>query len=146
MLYINSFCSMYSVCICSWWWDVHTCIYFVSSVVFVDFLIKSSSQKKISENTYFSKFAEKCTQKRNKLCSFSKKEISEHHATILNITIVTKHTVECTKLYYIEKKSPWSMLPNPPNHIPQRDVFQHLLFSKIIPPMFEHGFRSLLMF
>ena len=36
---------MYSVCICSWWWDVHTCIYFVSSVVFVDFLIKSSSQK-----------------------------------------------------------------------------------------------------
>ena len=48
MLYINSFCSMYSVCICSWWWDVHTCIYFVSSVVFVDFLIKSSSQKKNS--------------------------------------------------------------------------------------------------
>ena len=47
MLYINSFCSMYSVCICSWWWDVHTCIYFVSSVVFVDFLIKSSSQKKL---------------------------------------------------------------------------------------------------
>ena len=46
MLYMNSFCSMYSVCICSWWWDVHTCIYFVSSVVFVDFLIKSSSQKK----------------------------------------------------------------------------------------------------
>ena len=38
---------MYSVCICSWWWDVHTCIYFVSSVVFVDFLIKSSSQKKL---------------------------------------------------------------------------------------------------
>ena len=37
---------MYSVCICSWWWDVHTCIYFVSSVVFVDFLIKSSFQKK----------------------------------------------------------------------------------------------------
>ena len=44
MLYINSFCIMYSVCICSWWWDVHTCIYFVSSVVFVDFLIKSSFQ------------------------------------------------------------------------------------------------------
>ena len=47
MLYINSFCSMYSVCICSWWWDIHTCIYFVSSVVFVDFLMKSSSQKHI---------------------------------------------------------------------------------------------------
>ena len=46
MLYINSFCIMYSVYICSWWWDVHTCIYFVSSVVFVDFLIKSSFQKK----------------------------------------------------------------------------------------------------
>ena len=27
MLYINSFCIMYSICICSWWWDVHTCIY-----------------------------------------------------------------------------------------------------------------------
>ena len=37
---------MYSVCICSWWWDVHICIYFVSSIVFVDFLIKSSFQKK----------------------------------------------------------------------------------------------------
>ena len=56
MLYINSFCIMYSVCICSWWWDVHTqsychtsddtCIYFISSVVFADFLIKSSFKKK----------------------------------------------------------------------------------------------------
>ena len=36
---------MYSVCICSWWWDVHTCIYFISSVVFADFLIKSSFKK-----------------------------------------------------------------------------------------------------
>ena len=45
MLYINSFCIMYSVCICSWWWDVHTCIYFISSVVFADFLIKSSFKK-----------------------------------------------------------------------------------------------------
>ena len=45
MLYINSFCIMYSVCICSWWCDVHTCIYFVSSVIFVEFLIKSSFQK-----------------------------------------------------------------------------------------------------
>ena len=44
MLYINSFCIM-CVCICSWWWDVHTYIYIVSSVVFVDFLIKSSFQK-----------------------------------------------------------------------------------------------------
>ena len=30
-----------------------------------------------------------------------------------------------------------------PSDIPQRDVFQHLLFSEIMPPMFEHGFRSL---
>ena len=37
---------MYSVCICSWWWDVHICIYFVGSVVFVDFLIKSFFKKK----------------------------------------------------------------------------------------------------
>ena len=29
-----------NMCICSWWWDVHTCIYFISSVVFADFLIK----------------------------------------------------------------------------------------------------------
>ena len=27
------------------WWDVHICIYFVSNVVFVYFLIKSSFQK-----------------------------------------------------------------------------------------------------
>ena len=38
---------MYSVCICSWWWDVHTCIYFISSVVFADFLIKSSFKKNV---------------------------------------------------------------------------------------------------
>ena len=37
---------MYSVCICSWWWNGNICIYFVSSVVFVDFLIKSSLQNK----------------------------------------------------------------------------------------------------
>ena len=37
---------MCSVCKCSWWWDVHICIYWVSSVVFVDFLIKSSFKKK----------------------------------------------------------------------------------------------------
>ena len=37
---------MYSVCIYSWWWDVHICIYFVNSVVFVAFLIKSSFQKR----------------------------------------------------------------------------------------------------
>ena len=42
----TSFCIMCSVCKCSWWWDVHICIYFVSSVVFVDFLIKSSFKKK----------------------------------------------------------------------------------------------------
>ena len=40
----TSFCIMYSVCICSWWWV--RCIYFVSSVVFVDFLIKSSFKKR----------------------------------------------------------------------------------------------------
>ena len=61
---------------------------------------------------------------------------------------VTKHTPECTKLHYIEINSPVSnnpsMLLNLPSDIPQRDVFQHLLFSKIIPPMFEHGFRSLM--
>ena len=38
---------MCSVSICSWWWDVHTCIYFVSSVVFVYFQIKSSFQNKV---------------------------------------------------------------------------------------------------
>ena len=45
---------MYSVCTCiySWWWDVHICIYFVSSVVFVDFLIKSSFKKKKKLNVY----------------------------------------------------------------------------------------------
>ena len=41
---------MYSVSICSCWWVVHICIYFVSSVVFVDFLIKSSFQKKLLFN------------------------------------------------------------------------------------------------
>ena len=60
------------------------------------------------------------------------------------IIIVTKHTPECTKLHYIENNYPGSMLPNPPSDIPQRDVFQHLLFSKIIPPIFEHRFRSLM--
>ena len=54
MFCINSFCNMYSVCICSWWWDVHICIYFVStcSVVFVDFLIKSSFEKYISTGSF----------------------------------------------------------------------------------------------
>ena len=60
------------------------------------------------------------------------------------IIIVTKHAPECTKLHYIPKNTPGSMLPNPLSDIPQWDVFQHLLFSKIIPPMFEHGFRSLM--
>ena len=55
------------------------------------------------------------------------------------IIIVTKHTPECTKLQYIKKNSPGSMLPNPPSNIPQWDVFQNLLFSKIIPLMIEHG-------
>ena len=60
------------------------------------------------------------------------------------IIIVTKHTPECTKLHYIKINYPGSMFPNPPppGDIPQRDVFQHLIFSKIILPMFEHGFRS----
>ena len=60
------------------------------------------------------------------------------------VIIVTKHTPECTKLHYIEKKSPWSMLPNPTSDMPHRNVFQHLLFSKVIPPIFENGFRSLM--
>ena len=38
---------MYSVCLCSWWWDVHICIYFVSSEVVVDFLIKSLFQRNL---------------------------------------------------------------------------------------------------
>ena len=54
---ITTSCIMYSVCICSWWWDVHICIYFVSSIVFVDFLIKSSFKKMpFSIRYYKSKF------------------------------------------------------------------------------------------
>ena len=61
------------------------------------------------------------------------------------IIIVTKHTPKCTKLHYIKKKSPGRMLRTPaPSDIPQRDVFQNLLFYKIIPPTFEHGFKSLM--
>ena len=41
----TTFCIMYSVCICSWWWDVHICIYFVSSVVFVTFPKKYAKYK-----------------------------------------------------------------------------------------------------
>ena len=59
------------------------------------------------------------------------------------IIIVTKHTPECTKLHYIEKKLSKEHAPEPPSDIPQRDVFQHFLFSKIIP-IFEYGFRSLM--
>ena len=47
----TSCCSMCSVCKCSWWWDVHICIYFVSSVGFVDFLIKSSFKKNKKKKT-----------------------------------------------------------------------------------------------
>ena len=46
VVYLITLGIMYSVCICSWWWDVHICIYFVNSVFFVDFLIKSSFKKK----------------------------------------------------------------------------------------------------
>ena len=59
------------------------------------------------------------------------------------IIIVTKHTLECTKLH-CNKKNLESMLPNPSSDIPHRGVFQHLLFSKIILPIFENGFRSLM--
>ena len=72
--------------------------------------------------------------------AFSESVISKLYAMII---IVIKHTPECTKLHYFEKNYPGSMLPNPSSDIPQRDVFQHFLFSKIIP-MFEHGFRSLM--
>ena len=34
------------------------------------------------------------------------------------IIIVTKHTPECTKLHYIKKYSPGSILPNPLNLTP----------------------------
>ena len=40
MLYINSFCIMYSVCICSWWWDVHTYIRLYFEPVEEHYIIK----------------------------------------------------------------------------------------------------------
>ena len=61
------------------------------------------------------------------------------------IIIVTKYTPECIKLHYmITKILQGACSQNHRSDIPQRDVFQHFLFSKIIPPMFDHGFRSLM--
>ena len=80
-------------------------------------------------------------QKRNKLCSFTKKK-SEN--AIINIVILklafsessfsklysiiiitTKHTPEGTNCIILKTFS-GSMPPNPPSDIPQRDVFQQV--------------------
>ena len=62
--------------------------------------------------------------------------------------IDTKHTPECSKLHYTKKNILQVACSRTPlatsRMITQWDVFHHLLFSKSIAPMFEHGFRSLI--
>ena len=54
-------------------------------------------------------------------------------------------SVNTSNCLYIKKKFSGEHAPEPPSDITQRDVFQHLLFSIIIPPpMFEHGFTPLM--
>ena len=60
------------------------------------------------------------------------------------ITIAPKHTPESPKLHsqYQKKNLQAACSRHPLATSPQRYVFQHLLFSKIISPMFEQRFRS----